>query len=439
MRRSHRSAGQRGRQPDRGGGRDTGDTGSRNHEGAGSADEAEAASRARRQRRILAGVSATAFLGPFTQTVYAPSLADVGTDLQVGTLLVNLTISVYSIIFALSGFVWGPFGDSRGRRTALLTGLALFLAGSVLCLLASSYAWFLAGRIVQAGGISAGSVIAAAVIGDVYRPRDRAHAMSIYQLVVFLGPVCGPVIGGFVAGHLHWQWAFGLLVLAGVAVLVYDHRRLPETLHRPDDSPGWTSARMRAVAGSRTARAMFFLGFGQFYGYYVFLVFVPALVTPFGLSTARTGLMFVPLTAGIFVGIVAARRWFPHWVPARIIGTSAWVTAATVLLLWSLLAVDRLSPVLLAAVLAGYGLTFGASLPAQSTLLVTVFSTDRATAMGMYNFARFTGAAAGPLLGAVVADRYGIPALCGSLGLFLLLAARSVSTGLPVDDEADTA
>ena len=386
----------------------------------------------RSQRRILFGISATAFLGPFTQTVYAPSLVDVGVDLQVGTLLVNLTISVYSIIFAVAGFVWGPFGDSRGRRAALLTGLVLFLVGSVLCLAAPSYGWFLAGRIAQAGGISAGSVIAAAVIGDVYQPRERAHAMSIYQLVVFLGPVCGPVIGGFVAGHLHWQWAFGLLVLAGLAVLLYDHLLLPETLHRADDRPGWTSARMRAVVGNRTARTMFFLGFGQFYGYYVFLVFVPTLVAPFGLSAAATGLMFVPLTAGIFVGIIAARRWFPHWTSARIIGASAWSVAVTVLLLWLLLAADGLSLASLAAVLAAYGLMLGASLPAQSTLLVTVFSADRATAMGMYNFARFTGAAAGPLLGALIVDRYGLAALCGSLGVFLLLAARSVSTGIPI-------
>ena len=54
--------------------------------------------------RILLAVSAAAFLGPFTQTVYAPSLVEIGADLHASTLLVNLTISVYSIVFAVGSF-----------------------------------------------------------------------------------------------------------------------------------------------------------------------------------------------------------------------------------------------------------------------------------------------------------------------------------------------
>jgi len=381
----------------------------------------------RARSRILFGVSAAAFLGPFTQTVYAPSLVEIGADLQASTLMVNLTISAYSIIFAMSSFVWGPLADSRGRRTVLLSGLALFVAGSLLCLLAPAYSLFLVGRIVQACGISTGSLIAATVIGDVYAAGERQHAMSVNQLVVFLGPVFGPVIGGFVAGFLHWQWAFAVLIVAGVVVLLYDRAVVPETVHHAQDGAGSiTFESVRSIARVGPARAILLLGFGQFYGYYVFLVFLPLLVERFGLSTAQKGIAFVPLTAGILAGITFAKRRLAHWASERIIRIGSWAIAATVLVLWLLVFTGTLTLWRLGAAMMLFGVLLGASLPAQSTLLVSLFSVNRATAMGIYNFIRFMGAASGPLLGALVADAFGDAAMLASLGLLLLAAAYSI-------------
>lgn len=381
--------------------------------------------------RVLLGVSAAAFLGPFTQTVYAPSLVEIGVDLQASSLMVNLTISVYSIVFALSSFIWGPLADSRGRRVVLLCGLALFLAGSLLCLLAPAYAPFLVGRIVQACGISAGSVIAATVIGDVYAPAQRQRAMSVNQLVVFLGPVFGPVIGGFVAGYLHWQWAFAVLIAAGVVVLFYNTAVVPETLGHGGHAAGISLERVRSVLRNRAARALLLLGFGQFYGYYVFLVFLPLLVERFGLSTAQKGLAFVPLTAGILAGIVFAQHRLSGWSSERIIRRSSWAIAAIVIALSLLVLSAALTLWLLAGAMALFGLLLGTSLPAQSTLLVSLFGSNRATAMGLYNFTRFMGAASGPLLGAIVADVFGDAAMLASLGVFLLAAAYSIQRVQP--------
>ena len=166
---------------------------------------------------ILVGVSAAAFLGPFTQTVYTPSLPELRDVFHVDTVLINLTISLYTAILAASNFVIGPVADARGRRRTLLAGLLVFALGSLVCLLAPAYGWFLAGRVLQAAGISTGSLISAAVIGDIYEPHERGRAMSLYQTLTFLGPVFGPVAGGLIAAHLDWRWAFALLVVAGLA------------------------------------------------------------------------------------------------------------------------------------------------------------------------------------------------------------------------------
>jgi MFS family permease len=70
-------------------------------------------------------VAAAAFLGPFTQTVYAPSQPELGTFFQVNTVMVNLTISLFTAILALSNFVVGPMADRWGRRAILLLVAAL--------------------------------------------------------------------------------------------------------------------------------------------------------------------------------------------------------------------------------------------------------------------------------------------------------------------------
>ena len=383
-------------------------------------------------RKILWGVSAAAFLGPFGQTVYTPSLMEMGRSFDATPLMVNLTISVFTAILAVSSFIVGPIADTRGRRAVLMPGLAAFIAGSLLCLFAPYYWVLLAGRVIQAFGISTGSVVAAAVVADIYPPAQRPQAMSVYQLLTFMGPVCGPVVGGVVAGYLHWQAAFAVLAAAGTLVALYNYRILPETLADGGGGGGGTSlAGIRRVFGDRSARAILLVGFSQFYGYYVFLVFLPVLLSShFGFSAAEKGVAFVPLTAGILAGIAMAKRWLGHWPGTRILRVASFAIAADVLALSLLLAAGWLPIPVLAGVLLLYGILLGGSLPAQSTILVNLFSSDRATAMGIYNFVRFNGAAAGPVIAALVADRAGETGVFAVAGGLLLLAALVIRTGI---------
>ena len=216
------------------------------------------------KKKILLGVSAAAFLGPFGQTVYTPSLMEMGRYFDATPLMVNLTISVFTAILAMSSFIVGPIADSKGRRAVMIPGLIAFVAGSLLCLFAPTYWVLLLGRVVQAFGISTGSVVAAAVVGDIYPPAERAHAMSVYQLVTFLGPVFGPVVGGIVAGYLHWQAAFGVLAVAGLVVALYNQLVLPETLaDRKGGSGGASVAGIGRVFGNRSARSILLVAFSQ--------------------------------------------------------------------------------------------------------------------------------------------------------------------------------
>jgi DHA1 family bicyclomycin/chloramphenicol resistance-like MFS transporter len=380
---------------------------------------------------ILAGVAAAAFLGPFTQTVYTPSLPELQRYFGVNTVMINLTISLFTAILALSNFVVGPAADAWGRRAVLLPGLAVFGLGSLFCLYADSYALFLAGRAVQAMGISTALLVAPTVIGDIYVPAERAQAMNVFQTATFLGPVFGPVVGGLIAAHLRWQWAFALLAAASAAVWLYNYRWLGETRPTGAAPVRIGVATFRAVLANRSALAIVLIGFCQFYGYYVFLVFLPGLVASLVAMPADvTGLFFVPLTAGILAGIHVGRRWQRHWPRTRILGASSYGLSADVFVLWLALAAGIVSVPLLAILLLAYGVLLGCSLPVQSTILVGLFTHEKGTAVGLYNFFRFTGAAIGPLAGGVVAMNFGIDAVVLNVAALLAAAAWFVQRHL---------
>lgn len=377
-----------------------------------------------RHGRILAGVAGAAFLGPFTQTVYTPSLPELQHFFDVNTVLVNLTISLFTAILAVSGFVVGPLADVHGRRGVLLPGLLVFAAGSVICMLSTSYSVFLLGRGVQACGISTALVVAPTVVGDLYPPDMRGRAMSVYQTVSFLGPVLGPVVGGFIATHVSWRWAFAVLATGALIACYYNYRRLPETMPKTATRSRITLRTFSTVLGNRSALSIVLIGFSQFYGYYAFLVFLPTLLgTLFTLSAEIKGLFFVPLTAGMLLGIGAGARWQRWSSRTRILTTCSYGLAATVLVLWIALFAGVIGTMSLIALLLAYGTLLGCSLPVQSTILVNLFAKDRGTAMGIYNFLRFTGAAIGPMVGGLIAIAWHVDAVFLNVAILLGISA----------------
>lgn len=389
------------------------------------------------KRTILFAVSTAAFLGPFTQTVYTPSLPEMKTFFDVSTVMINLTISLFTLILATSNFAIGPIADTRGRRAVLLPGLLLFIGGSLVCFLSQSYILFLAGRVLQAIGVGSAQVVAAAVIGDIYEPKDRGPAMSIYQTLTYLGPVMGPIFGGIIADYFHWQWAFALLILFGISVFLFNRSKTVETLPKNTTPRRISIKTFKNILGYKPAFSIILLAFSQFYGYYIFLVFLPTLLSEnFHVATASEGFLFAPLTAAILVGTVLGAKIQKFWLKTRIIIVTSYSIAIDVILLWLTLFTGVLSLPILMFFLCIYGLSLGISLPAQSAILVNLFSDQKATAVGVYNFLRFFGASLGPVVGGFLAGLWGNNGLFGSLGLVVLAAAFIIQRY--IDDPYET-
>ncbi|MFF7969414.1 MFS transporter [Streptomyces sp. NPDC007903] len=140
-------------------------------------------------------------------------------------------VSGYALAFGLALAPAGRLGDLRGRRQALLFGLAVFTAASVACGLATGPTWLVVCRLIQ--GAAAGVVApqTSGLIQQMFQGAERARAFGFHGSVVAVSTAAGPLAGGLLIHAFGttdgWRWVFFVNVPIGVAALVAGNRLLP--------------------------------------------------------------------------------------------------------------------------------------------------------------------------------------------------------------------
>lgn len=147
-------------------------------------------------------------------TVALPTLAKA---LHAGESDLQWFTSGYLLVLAAAMLPAGQLADRYGRKTVLLTSLALFAAGSAACALAPDPGWFVAARVVLALGGAGVIVSALAVITVLFDEEERPRAVGLFSAANFLSLPLGPLLGGWMLAHAWWGWVF--LINVPVALL----------------------------------------------------------------------------------------------------------------------------------------------------------------------------------------------------------------------------
>ena len=160
----------------------------------------------------LASISLT---GPLVVHVFMPVIPAVKADLALSEATAQLTFSVALLGMALAPLVYGPLSDRYGRRPLLLSGLSLFLAGSLVSAAAGSLTTLVAGRLTQAIGAGCGVTLVRTIAADVYGPSRLIKVIAYLTMFYTLGPMISPMVGGLLVDLLGWRSVFAFALLLG--------------------------------------------------------------------------------------------------------------------------------------------------------------------------------------------------------------------------------
>ncbi|GAA4517267.1 hypothetical protein GCM10023191_089470 [Actinoallomurus oryzae] len=188
----------------------------------------------RRRTLITVALLGCAFLAMLDGTVVGTALPRIVEQVGGGASWYVWLVTAYLLTSSVSVPVYGRFSDLHGRRRLLIGGLAVFLIGSTACGLSASMPALILSRAVQGVGAGALLTLGMALIRDLHppsRPQGLIRMQTALAAMMVLGMIGGPILGGLLADHAGWRWAFWLnlpLGLAAAAVL---------TLALPDRRP----------------------------------------------------------------------------------------------------------------------------------------------------------------------------------------------------------
>lgn len=180
---------------------------------------------------VLLAVMLSMGLTAIDVTALAPAIPGVVDELG-GFTRFPWLFSVYLLGQAVSVPLYAKFADVYGRKTVILTGITVFLLGSLVC----AVAWNMTSLIVFRGlqGLGAGAVmpVGMTIIGDIYSVAERAKVQAYLASVWAIAAVTGPTIGGLFADFLSWRWIFAVNLPIGLVAFALLVRRFHEDLHR---------------------------------------------------------------------------------------------------------------------------------------------------------------------------------------------------------------
>ena len=157
------------------------------------------------QVAILAALSAS---GTLATNILLPSLPEIATAVGVSSAQVTSAITIFLAMFAVGQLIVGPVSDRFGRRMPVLIGFAVFFMGSVWCALANDLSTLLTGRVVQAAGACATSVLSRAIARDLFEGEKLARALTFVMIAMAAAPGFSPLVGGALDYYFGWRSAF---------------------------------------------------------------------------------------------------------------------------------------------------------------------------------------------------------------------------------------
>ncbi|CAF9937179.1 hypothetical protein IMSHALPRED_011047 [Imshaugia aleurites] len=184
-----------------------------------------------REKWVLIFVlSSMTFITALASAMFAPGVPQLmGEFGSKNTVLASLVVSIYILGNAFGPILLAPLSELYGRSPIYHVTNISFVIFTVACALSSSLNMLIVFRFLQGTAGSAAIALGGGTVADLFIQEERGKAIALWAMCPLLGPVVGPIGGGFLSASLGWRWVFWVLAIAASVVMVSYFIFVPET------------------------------------------------------------------------------------------------------------------------------------------------------------------------------------------------------------------
>lgn len=184
------------------------------------------------ERRVSLLGALLVAIGPVTMALSTPAMPEIVRAFGTTEAAVKLTLSLYFAGFAFAQLVCGPLSDGFGRKPVTFAFLSVYLAASLLALVAPTIEVLIGARFLQGVGAAVGVAISRAVVRDLFTSERSARIMNLIGLILGVGPAFAPTIGGITMELAGWHAIFAVMFAAAAVIILVVQSAMVETVER---------------------------------------------------------------------------------------------------------------------------------------------------------------------------------------------------------------
>lgn len=161
-------------------------------------------------------------------TIVNVALPHMSASLSASAETISWVLTSYILASAVAIPITGWLADRIGAKRLFVLSVGTFTLASILCGVAQNITEMVLFRAIQGVGGAFLGPLAQTLMLDINKPSEQGKAMSVYGMGVMIGPIMGPIVGGYLTEWFDWRWCFFVNVPVGIVCVAGLIALLPE-------------------------------------------------------------------------------------------------------------------------------------------------------------------------------------------------------------------
>ena len=179
---------------------------------------------------VMAAVAMGIFLATIDGSIVNIALPTLVNELHTDFSTIQWVVLAYLLTITTLMLSIGRWADMVGKKRIYVWGFVIFTLGSLACGVSTNVFMLITFRVIQAIGAAMMMALGSAIVTENFPPSERGKALGITGLIVSIGIITGPTMGGLILGTFSWHWIFFVNLPVGIVGLVMVIKFVPNII-----------------------------------------------------------------------------------------------------------------------------------------------------------------------------------------------------------------